>query len=98
MLEKYKMSEKLFMSKYILLDNISKELLKKFLIEIKEDLYECNGLKVFYGDTKIFETIYPLLSILCENIQTLSIGGNSTVHPITWTPRQMLIPNEILFI
>ena len=57
MLEKYKMSEKLFMSKYILLDNISKELLKKFLIEIKEDLYEYNGLKVFYGDTKIFNTI-----------------------------------------
>jgi hypothetical protein len=89
--------EKLFMKKYNLIDNYSKQKLKQFLVEIKEDLYECNGLKVFYGDTKTFNIIYPLLQILCKNIQTLSPGGNSRVHPVSWTPFELIIPNDILF-
>jgi hypothetical protein len=89
--------QKLFMEKYNLIDIYSKQKLKQFLIEIKEDLYECNGLKVFYGDTKTFNTIYPLLRILCKNIQTLSPGGNNHAHPINWTPCELIIPNDILF-
>jgi|LakMenEpi03Aug12_release.lakeMendotaPanAssembly.Ray.scaffolds.fasta_scaffold1212715_1 hypothetical protein len=90
-------SEKIFMEKYRLLDETIKHKLKTFLIEIKEDLYECNGLKVFYSDTTTFNIIYPLLQILCQSIQTLSIGGNSDVHPVSWTPCELIIPNEILF-
>ena len=90
-------SEKLFMDKYKLLDTSTKHKLKTFLIDIKEDLYECNGLKVFYGDTSSFDVIYPLLQILCKNIQTLSVGGNSDSHPISWTPYELMIPNDILF-
>jgi hypothetical protein len=90
-------SEELFMEKYKLLDHETKRQLKTFLIEIKEDLYDCNGLKVFYGDTVTFNIIYPLLQILCKNIQTLSVGGNSDFHPVSWTPYELIIPNDILF-
>ena len=86
-----------FMSKYRLLDIFIKNKIKDLIISIKEDLYEFNGLTVFYGDAKIFEIIYPLLQMLCKNIQTLSIGGNSTIHPISWTPGYFIIPNDILF-
>ncbi len=90
-------TEELFMKKYKLLDTYTKQKLKTFLIDIKEDLYECNGLKVFYGDTITFDIIYPLLQILCKNIQTLSVGGNSNFHPVSWTPSELIIPNDILF-
>jgi hypothetical protein len=86
-----------FMSKYRLLDIHIRDKIKDLIISIKEDLYECNGLTVFYGDAEIFKIIYPLLQILCKNIQTLSIGGNSTIHPISWTPGYFIIPNDILF-
>lgn len=90
-------SEKIFMDKYKLLDQYTKQKLKLFLIEIKEDMYDCNGLKVFYGETATFNKIYPLLQILCRNIQTLSPGGNSNIHPVSWTPFEMIIPNDLLF-
>jgi len=89
--------EKKFMTKYRLLDIATKNKLKEFLIELRENIYEYNGLTIFYSDTRTFQTIFPLLQILSKNIQTLSIGGDCTSHPISWTPDDFIIPDDILF-
>lgn len=85
-----------FMIEYKLLDTHSQNKLKEFFIELKRNGRDWNGLTVFYSDSKTFNTIYPLLQILSPNIQTLSIGGDSTFHPISWTPSEFIIPDNIL--
>ena len=69
-------SEELFMKKYKLLEHETKHKLKTFLIDIKEDLYDCNGLKVFYGDTATFNIILSLLISL-----HIKIFSFSPLHP-----------------
>ena len=85
----------IFMDKYQKLDVHIQNRLKDFFIEYKKHAKEWNGLTVFYSDTTTFNLIYPLLQILSPNIQTLSIGGDSTFHPISWTPSQFIIPDNI---
>lgn len=85
----------IFMDKYQKVDVNIQNRLKDFFIEYKKHAKEWNGLTVFYSDTTTFNLIYPLLQILSPNIQTLSIGGDSTFHPISWTPSQFIIPDNI---
>ena len=85
----------IFMDKYQKLDVHIQNKIKDFFIEYKKHAKEWNGLTVFYSDTTTFNLIYPLLQILSPNIQTLSIGGDSTFHPISWTPSQFIIPDNI---
>jgi hypothetical protein len=85
----------LFYEKYPTLDVYSQNKLKDFFIDYKKYAKEWNGLTVIYCDTLTFNLIYPLLQILSPNIQTLSIGGDSTFHPISWTPSQFIIPDNI---
>jgi len=85
----------IFMDKYQKLEVHIQNKLKDFFIEYKKHNKEWNGLTVFYSDTTTFNLIYPLLQILSPNIQTLSIGGDSTFHPISWTPSQFIIPDII---
>jgi hypothetical protein len=82
-----------FMNQYKLLDEQCQNILEKFFIEYKKNYREWNGLTVIYCDSKIFNNIYPLLQILSINIQTLSIGGDCSFHPISWTPSDFIIPN-----
>lgn len=84
-----------FMIHYKLLDQHCQNKLKEFIIEFKKHSNDWNGLTIFYSDTKTFDAIYPLLQILSKNIQTLSIGGDSTFHPISWTPSEFVIPDNI---
>jgi hypothetical protein len=85
----------LFIEKYKTLDVICQNKLKEFFIEYKKHARDWNGLTIFYSDSKTFDTIYPLLQILSPNIQTLSIGGDTTFHPISWTPSEFIIPDDI---
>ena len=85
----------LFMEKYKTLNDHSQTKLKEFFIEYEKHYREWNGLTVFYSDAQTFDTIYPLLQILSKNIQTLSIGGDTSFHPISWTPSEFIIPNDI---
>jgi hypothetical protein len=85
----------LFMEKYQILDIYSQNKLNDFFIEYNKHSRDWNGLTVIYCDTKTFNLIYPLLQILSPNIQTLSIGGDSTFHPISWTPSEFVIPDNI---
>jgi len=85
-----------FMIEYKLLDTQSQNKLKEFFIEFKKNARDWNGLTVFYSDSKTFNTIYPLLQILSKNIQTLSIGGDSMFHPISWTPSEFIIPYDLI--
>lgn len=94
-MEENKDAVTLFMDKYQKLDVDSQNKLKDFFIEYKQHSKEWNGLTVFYSSTKIFNTVYPLLQILSPNLQTLSIGGDTTFHPISWTPSQFIIPDNI---
>ena len=85
----------LFMEKYETLDMYSQNKLKEFFIQYNIHSKDWNGLTVIYSDTKTFNLIYPLLQILSPNIQTLSIGGDATFHPISWTPSEFVIPDNI---
>jgi hypothetical protein len=85
-----------FIIEYKLLDTHTQNKLKDFFIELKKNARDWNGLTVFYSDSTTFNTIYPLLQILSPNIQTLSIGGDTTFHPISWTPSEFIIPDNIL--
>ena len=85
----------LFMEKYQTLDIYSQTKLDDFFIEYNKHSRDWNRLTVIYCDTKTFNLIYPLLQILSPNIQTLSIGGDSTFHPISWTPSEFVVPYNI---